>query len=262
MTKTKKILILGMFVIIVIIISTVICSKKNKNPKPDTDEYREFFDIDSIQYEDLLKSDGETISLDSISVTLESYIYDKETRSGLCKFSIRQNDGKTDLLELSEWWNGTSVDNYSIEPIMSGSQGTRFRLEGDVLYYYLRFYASEYSEGYEDRVYIDDYRTVEWNDYYFELEGTDGMTYSASDITIKLSPLALLIEGNQEVNDIIICIDGEEKTIMKDGAADKTVTSTRHSNGGYQSLTLGFMEVYNIKNVDTIKINDKEYELN
>lgn len=99
----------------------------------------------------------------------------------MCKFSIRQNDGKTDLLELSEWWNGTSVDNYSIEPIMSGSQGTRFRLEGDVLY------------------------------YYFELEGTDGMTYSASDITIKLSPLALLIEGNQEVNDIIICIDGEEK---------------------------------------------------
>lgn len=129
----------------------------------------------------------------------------------MCKFSIRQNDGKTDLLELSEWWNGTSVDNYSIEPIMSGSQGTRFRLEGDVLYYYLRFYASEYSEGYEDRVYIDDYRTVEWNDYYFELEGTDGMTYSASDITIKPSPLALLIEGNQEVNDIIICIDGEEK---------------------------------------------------
>ena len=261
MTKNKKILILGTFVIIVIIISSVIYSKKNKNPKSDTDEYKGFFDIDSIQYEDLLKKDGETINLDSISVTLESYIYDKGTRAGLCKFSIRQNDGKTDLLELSEWWNGASVDNYSIEPIMSGSQGTRFRLEGDVLYYYLRFYASEYSEGYEDRVYIDDLRTVEWNDYFFELEGTDGKTYLASDITINLSPLALLIEWNQEVKDIIICINGKEKTIMKDGVVDKNVTSTRHSNGSYQSLTVGFMEVYNIKNIDTIIINDKEYKL-
>ena len=235
------------------------------------EEREKFFDIDSVEYKDFAYEDGSSITTDIVTITLDSYIYDYDAKMALCKFSIRQNDGENDMLLTALRFRGSigvELDDmaYGITPLVksSGGRDAWCKLEGNVLYYYLRFYEGYYLPEYTDMICIDDSRTDNWADYYFEIKGTEGITktYSGSQGIIKVSPLGLIIEWHEEITDVVICTNETEHVLVKDRTTDVGIA---HNAGVYQSKKdcwnriIGFHEVYNLNEIDKVIINGTEY---
>lgn len=262
-SKSKKICIVVVLVG-VLLVSTYMLFQKDKSTP--SDEYEKFYDIDAKEYQEFLKEDGRSINTGVFTITLESYIYDKDTKAGFCKFAIRQNDGGTNLLEHALDWSGTGVNlgeyGYEISPQMSGSVGARRKLKDDTLYNYVRFYVGTYVAGCEDKIYVDDATTDTLSDYCFDLEetiGTKGKSYSDDYIKIDLSPLALSIESNDTIQNVSL-IGDKKKILLEDGVITEGVGSSRYSGSGYQGIILRFINPYDIEQVQKVNINGKEYK--
>ena len=228
------------------------------------------FNIDSVAYKDFVCVDGRSITTDIVTITLDRYIYDYDAKMAFCKFSIRQNDGENNMLLNALRFRGScggELGNmaYGITPLLKSSgRETWCKLEGNVLYYYLRFYEGYYLPEYTDKICIDDSRTDDEADYYFEIEGTKGITktFSGSQGIIKVSPLGLIIEWHEEITDVVICTNKTKHVLVKDRTTDVGIA---HNAGVYQSKKdcwnriIGFREVYNLNEIDKVIINGTEY---
>ena len=189
---------------------------------------------------------------------------------GFCEFAIQQNDGGNDLLKQAIN-NGIGKlkigeDSYKISPFIPVVVISREKLEGNTLYYYVRFYDEEDDFGHEDSICINDKKTENslGGDYYFELEdtiGTNRKSYSEGYTKMYLSPLVFsyVYLEDSEMN---LSLTGDETDIplIKNGSRIKDTFWISYLEEGFPG-DMVFVNICDVGPIQKVMLNGEEYEL-
>lgn len=267
--KNKKICI-SIIGILIIVLLGGLYMVFHKDKSVQKDKYAKLFDIDAKEFEECMKEDGRSVSTEAFTFTLERYIYDKEMKVGFCEFAIQQNDGGNDLLKqaMDDGMARLEIgeDSYVISPFIACVTITREKLEGNTLYYYVRFYDKEDDFGHEDSICIDDENTKNRleGDYYFELEdtiGTNRKSYSEGYTKMYLSPLVFsyVYLEDSEMN---LSLTGDETDIplIKNGSRIKDIFWINYSEEGFPGDMI-FVNICDVGPIQKVMLNGEEYEL-
>lgn len=267
--KNKKICIsiIGILIIVLLGGLYMVFHKDKSVPK---DKYAKLFDIDAKEFEECMKEDGRSVSTEAFTFTLERYIYDKKMKVGFCEFAIQQNDGGNDLLKQAIN-NGIGKlkigeDSYKISPFIPVVVISREKLEGNTLYYYVRFYDEEDDFGHEDSICINDKKTENslGGDYYFELEdtiGTNRKSYSEGDTKMYLSPLVFSYVYLEDF-EMNLSLTGDETDIplIKNGSRIKDTFWISYLEEGFPG-DMVFVNICDVGPIQKVILNGEEYEL-
>lgn len=267
--KNKKICIsiIGILIIVLLGGLYMVFHKDKSVPK---DKYAKLFDIDAKEFEECMKEDGRSVSTEAFTFTLERYIYDKKMKVGFCEFAIQQNDGGNDLLKQAIN-NGIGKlkigeDSYKISPFIPVVVISREKLEGNTLYYYVRFYDEEDDFGHEDSICINDKKTENslGGDYYFELEdtiGTNRKSYSEGDTKMYLSPLVFSYVYLEDF-EMNLSLTGDETDIplIKNGSRIKDTFWISYLEEGFPG-DMVFVNICDVGPIQKVMLNGEEYEL-
>lgn len=193
--------------IILLVIGIFVGRKSVKANQKGVNISNEFFEKDSRDYiKNMTVYNDESVSTDGLIYTLESSVYIKECNIGYYVISIRQENGKTDII---------SSINYMLS---MGGRAEKLKLEGDTLYF--SFVKTEMWE--EDVLEIADYRGNIDTDNVIRFnvvnnESIDVKTFSNDEYECSFSAIgfSILHSDDKDIEKVKIKYDdGTEKTIF------------------------------------------------
>lgn len=263
-----------------IILVGVIClyiGKKSSNAKESRiDISNMFFVQDSRDYiKNMTIYNEESVTVNGMIYTLESSVYVKKCNIGYYVISVKQENGKTDII------------NSGIQINSMGGRMEKCEIQGNTLFYY--FAKSEMNE--EDILQImcshadtkGDCGIIRFN--LINNESVDVKSFSNDKYVCEFSPIGYsILHSEEEINEVVINYDnGDEKTLyyypplqdIRDGKekfedvviSDTTVGWDYFNDMSWDTpekmdrFTLFFNKWYNIEKISAVTVNGEKLEI-
>lgn len=231
-----------------------------------------FFKDKGITYaNDLLDNNGQTVTIDDYTFTLQQTLYDSQVAMGYIVIKIEKKDGKPemDLDSNGQPQKNGIADRFQVRMLLSGGISEKYAFRKNTLYEYISFQADR---KYDLTVDLVDYSKEDSESDYgyacYKLKIKDNSMAEKYQIdgttAVMISPLGICIDCKQSLKEVKIeqyYKDGQHRTLIDSTknrlGMDIMDVSTTDDEKRYQYV---WKELKDMSQTDYIMFNDKKYK--
>lgn len=213
-------------------------------------------------------TNNQTIIYKDYEICLTSYLYDGDTKSGYCIFTVIRNDKSNDNLMQSKNSHTFGINNeLNIGTLGSGTNTCTKEYKNNTLYIYYDFAVSEYGDEYPDTVCLFDSSISDMIPAgTFKLNSNcNNISVTTNECIIAISNISLKLQGinAEEIENLTIeYADGRSEKILENYKQINEHYFSGYNHNGKKGSTHKFKEVKDLNAITSIICNDKKYLVN